>query len=169
MEPPNWDEPVPLSDVAPFGQPFGLSQGWLPTALPEVPPLIEPPVAGPLPLTAPALSPPIAEVPVPLNVVGPPAVPLAPPACANAKVPDSAKADASRIVAGFMTVSFLLRRRQTARAECNAMLIRRTLGGYGAIASSVYAKTAANTARTSNIEPTSVHGIMKGPAHDVSS
>ena len=78
MEPPNWDEPVPLSDVAPFGQPFGLSQGWLPTALPEVPPLIEPPVAGPLPLTAPALSPPIAEVPVPLNVVGPPAVPLAP-------------------------------------------------------------------------------------------
>jgi hypothetical protein len=40
------------------------------------------------------------------------------------------------------------------------MLIRRTLGGYGAIASSVYAKTAAKTARASNIEPTSVHGIL---------
>ena len=40
--------------------------------------------------------------PVPLNDVGPPAVPLGPPACANAKVPDSANAEANAIVVSFM-------------------------------------------------------------------
>jgi hypothetical protein len=43
------------------------------------------------------------EVPVPLNDVGPPAVPLAPPACANANVPDSANAEANAIVVSFMS------------------------------------------------------------------
>src|SRR5258705_12650424 len=62
--------------------------------------------AGPLRPTAPGESPPLVEGPVPLNDVGPPAVPLGLPLCANAKVPDSANADASRIVASFMAVSF---------------------------------------------------------------
>jgi hypothetical protein len=44
---------------------------------------------------------------VPLNDVEPPAVPLAPPACANAKVPDNASAEANAIVVSFMVDSLL--------------------------------------------------------------
>jgi hypothetical protein len=65
-----------------------------------------PAAAGPLRPTAPAVSPPIEDVPVPLNVVAPPAVPLED--CANAKVLDSANAEANAIVVSFMTDPFLL-------------------------------------------------------------
>jgi hypothetical protein len=42
------------------------------------------------------------EGPVPLNDVGPPAVPLGLPLCAKAKVPDIANAEANAIVVSFM-------------------------------------------------------------------
>ena len=71
---------------------------------------MEPPAAGPLLPTAPGVLPPLVEGPVPLNDVGPPAVPLGPPACANAKVPDTANAEANTIVVSFMADSFLLRK-----------------------------------------------------------
>jgi hypothetical protein len=48
------------------------------------------------------------EGPVPLNDVGPPAVPLGLPPCANAKVPDTANAEANTIAVSFMVDSFLL-------------------------------------------------------------
>jgi hypothetical protein len=79
-----------------------LSQGWLPAELPVVPTLMEPPAVGLLRPNAPGESPPLVEGPVPLNDVGPPAVPLGPPACAKAKVPDSANAEANAIVVSFM-------------------------------------------------------------------
>jgi hypothetical protein len=63
---------------------------------------MDPPAAGALRPTAPGESPPLVEGPVPLSDVGPPAVPLGPPACANAKVPDSANAEANAIVVSFM-------------------------------------------------------------------
>jgi hypothetical protein len=63
---------------------------------------MDPPGAGALTPAAPAELPPYVEGPVPLNDVGPPAVPLGPPACANAKVPDSANAEANAIVVSFM-------------------------------------------------------------------
>jgi hypothetical protein len=107
-EPPYWDEPVPLSDVGPPGQPFGLSQGWAPAALPVVAPPMEPPAAGPLLPVAPGVSPPYVEGPVPLNDVGPPAVPFGLPPCANAEVPDTANAKAKAIVVSFMVDSLLL-------------------------------------------------------------
>jgi hypothetical protein len=64
-------------------------------------PLPDEPVVLP---TAPAVSPLVAEVPVPLNVVAPPAVPFEP--CASAKVLDKANAVASAMVANFMIFSF---------------------------------------------------------------
>ena len=64
--------------------------------------------AGPLRPTAPGESPPLVEGPVPLNDVGPPAVPLGLPPCANAKVPDTANAEAHTIAVSFMVDSFLL-------------------------------------------------------------
>jgi hypothetical protein len=60
---------------------------------------MDPPAPGPagaLRPTAPGESPPLAEGPV--NDAGSPAVPLGPPACANAKVPDRANAKANAIV-----------------------------------------------------------------------
>ena len=54
---------------------------------------------------APGESPPLVEGPVPLNDVGPPAVPLGPP-CATANVPASANVMANAIVVSFMVVSF---------------------------------------------------------------
>jgi hypothetical protein len=82
------------------------------------------------------------EGPVPLNDVGPPAVPLGPPAWANAKVPYTANADASRIGANFMTVSFLLRETANRKGgkQCDTDQTHRS-EAYGMVASSVYAKT----------------------------
>jgi hypothetical protein len=71
---------------------------------------MEQPAAGPLLPTAPGESPPLVEGPVPLNDVGPPGVPLGLPLCANAKVPDTANAEANTIVVSFMADSFLLRK-----------------------------------------------------------
>jgi hypothetical protein len=66
------------------------------------------PPAGPPRPTAPGESPPLVEGPVPLNDVGPPAVPLGLPPCANAKVPETANAEANTIVVSFMADSLLL-------------------------------------------------------------
>jgi hypothetical protein len=67
------------------------------------------PLPGPLLPTAPGESPPLVEGPVPLNDVGPPAVPLGLPVCANANVPHTANVEANTIVVSFfMADSFLL-------------------------------------------------------------
>ena len=99
---------MPLNDVGPPGEPLGSPYPWLPEAFPVVPSLMAPPAAGPLLPTAPGESPPLVEGPVPLNDVGPPAVPLGLPFCANAKVPDTANADANTIVVSLMADSFWL-------------------------------------------------------------
>jgi hypothetical protein len=84
----------------PFGPPY--PELLEPIALPPPGELKLVPVVEP---TAPGESPPLVEGPVPLNEVGPPAVPFAPP-CANADTLDNANAAANAIVVNFMAVSF---------------------------------------------------------------
>ena len=107
-EPPYWEEPVPLSDVAPpavriaialvagsasrSATTHGAACGGAATAHRS---------SSITPHRGSSGS---------AQCGGPPAVPLAPQDCANAKVPDSANADANRIVASFMADSFLLRK-----------------------------------------------------------
>jgi hypothetical protein len=69
------------------------------------------------------------EGPVPLNDVGPPAVPLGLPPCANAKVPDTANAEANTIVVSFMADSFLFERKIDRKAgeQCCVDRTRRLL------------------------------------------
>jgi hypothetical protein len=61
------------------------------------------------------------EGPVPLNDEGPPGVPLGLPPCANARVPDTANAEANTIVVSFMVDSLLLDK-ESGPQSCRAML-----------------------------------------------
>jgi hypothetical protein len=89
-----FEPPAPFTLLPEFGllEPIPLFE---PTALPLA--LPDRPVVLP---TAPAVSPLVDEVPVPLNVVPPPAVPFE--LCASTKVLDNANAVASAIVANFI-------------------------------------------------------------------
>jgi hypothetical protein len=112
--------------------------GFLLLALAPVPlTLTDEPVVLP---AAPAVSPPIAEVPVPLNVVGPPAVPFE--LCANTKVLDNANAVASARVTNFMIFPFHALKVKTRGRQrdwwCN---VARYSKAYRVRVSSVYAKT----------------------------
>ena len=100
--PPLVEGPVPLREVGPPAVPLGLPVP-APIVLPAAP-LVDAPELAALPPRAPDKSSPLVEGPVPLNEVGPPAVPLGPP-CANADNPDTANAIASTIVVIFMAVS----------------------------------------------------------------
>jgi hypothetical protein len=87
---------------------------------------MEPAAAGLLLPTAPGESPPLVEGPVPLNDVGPPAVPLGLPPCANAKVPDTANTEANTIVVSFMADSLLLGKEDKPLRSTAALMARTT-------------------------------------------
>ena len=84
--------------------------------------------------------------------------------CASAKVPDRAKADAQRIVAGLMTVSFLLRRPQSASG------VQADVYSHGGrVWGDSFLRLCEKTASTSNIEPnrsrfpeSQVHHVFPG-------
>jgi hypothetical protein len=88
------------------------------------------------------VSPLVAEVPVPLKVVAPPAVPFEP--CASTKVLDNANAVASAIVTNFMSFPFHVLEDKnpwaaTRRYWCVTLL---ALTKHTGLVSSVYAETA---------------------------
>jgi hypothetical protein len=106
--PPLVEGPLPLSEVGPPAVPLGPPEPVLPDPIALPAPLVdELELPGVRPV-APGESPALVEGPVPLNEVGPLAVPLGPP-CANADMPETANAVASAIVMNFMAVSFRLK------------------------------------------------------------
>ena len=109
-DPPYCDDPVPLSEVGPFGLPFGpsvLPEPFMPVLppIPVVPLLIVPcVVVRPSVVVPTPAEPPLTAVPDVSGTVAPEPV----PACPNARVLDRANAPASAIDLNFMSFPFQL-------------------------------------------------------------